>query len=212
MLLLCGVLSSCGGGQKLEIKDGFAVVTPVKANEAQATFAGGCFWAMQECMVELEGVNKVISGYAGGRTNNPSYDQVLSKTTGHAESVLIYYDPAVISFEQLVGAFFNAHDPTQVDRQGPDVGSDYRSIAFYRSVGEEQVIRKLISAVNNSEAYQHPVATEIVSFEKFYPAEAEHQDYYRRNEWDFYIKNISKPKVMKMRKAVPELLKSEYKD
>lgn len=212
-LLFCSIaamLFSCKEGQKLESKDGYAVIPAVRKGEEVATFAGGCFWAMQECMIELKGVNKVISGYSGGTTKNPSYEDVLTKATGHAESVQVYYDPKVISYEQLAKAFFHAHDATQVNGQGPDLGSDYRSIAFYRSDNEYKVLQNTIQGLNASP--DKPIATELVPFEVFYPGESHHQDYFKRNSWDPYIRNVSRPKVLKLRKSMPELIKSEYKD
>ncbi len=203
-------LAACDRGQQLESKNGFAVLPKPKSGESVATFAGGCYWAMQECMLELKGVHQVISGYAGGTTVHPTYEEVLTGKTGHAESVQIYYDPKVIDYEKLTAAFFNAHDPKQVNRQGPDVGTDYRSIAFYRSKEEEIVIRGLISKLDSLNGYQSPVATEVTAFEVFYPAETGHQDYYRRNPWDFYIRNVSRPKVLKLRKTMPELIRTEY--
>ena len=205
-------LVSCTGKsvQHLESKEGFAVLSKPAKNEALATFSGGCFWAMQECMIELKGVNKVISGYAGGTTENPTYESVLTKKTGHAESVQVYYDPSVITFEQLANAFFYAHDPTQIDRQGPDVGSDYRSIAFYRSPEEYKILRKVSDQVDSSHQYSSIVVTELTAFTIFYPAEAEHQDYYPKNPWSPYIRNVSKPKVLKLRKSFPDLIKPVY--
>lgn len=208
--LIAAMLFSCKEGQKLESKDGYAVVPALRKGEEVATFAGGCFWAMQECMIELKGVNKVISGYSGGTTKNPSYEDVLTKTTGHAESVQVYYDPKVISYEQLAKAFFHAHDATQVNGQGPDLGSDYRSIAFYRSDNEYKVLQNTIKSLNVGP--DKPIATELVPFEVFYPGESHHQDYFKRNSWDPYIRNVSRPKVLKLRKSMPELIKSEYQD
>jgi peptide-methionine (S)-S-oxide reductase len=209
-LFIVLLLAACSGGQKFESKNGFAVAPALKKGEALATYAGGCFWAMQECMIELKGVHAVISGYAGGSAENPSYAEVVTGMTGHAESVLVYYDPKVISFEKITDAFFHAHDPTQVDRQGPDVGTDYRSIAFYRSPAERAVIEKAIRRLDSINGYANPVATEVSPFKVFYPAEMSHQDYYKRNPWDFYIRNVSKPKVLKLRKTMPELIKPEY--
>lgn len=206
------LLTACSGGQKLEGKNGFAVLPAPSKGEAVATYAGGCFWAMQECMIELKGVHKVISGYAGGTTADPTYEEVLTRRTGHAESVQVYYDPERISFEQLTAAFFNSHDPKQVDRQGPDVGSDYRSIAFYRSKEEQATIQNAIAKLDSLNGYRIPVATEVLPFAAFYAAEMEHQDYYQRKPWDFYIRNVSKPKVLKLRKTMPELIKAEYTD
>jgi peptide-methionine (S)-S-oxide reductase len=209
-LLTVLLLAGCTEGQHLESRDGFAVVPRPAKGEALATFAGGCFWAMQECMVELKGVHKVISGYAGGSKVRPSYEEVLTGTTGHAESVLVFYDPKVISFEKLTAAFFSSHDPRQVDRQGPDVGTDYRSIVFYRSKKEREVVEKLIYVLDSVNGYHIPVATEVTAFKDFYPAETDHQDYYKRNPWDFYIRNVSAPKVRKLRKAMPDWIKPEY--
>ncbi|WP_214225586.1 peptide-methionine (S)-S-oxide reductase MsrA [Pedobacter sp. B4-66] len=211
-ILLTTFFCACNDVQKLETKDGFAVITDAKKGEAVATYAGGCFWAMQECMLELKGVNKVISGYSGGTKANPNYDEVLSKTTGHAESVQVYYDPKIISFEKLTEAFFNSHDPTQENGQGPDLGSDYRSIAFYRTHSERIIIQNLISKIDSVNGYNRPVVTEVVPFKIIYPAETEHQDYYRKNSWDQYIRNVSRKKVLKLRKTMPYLIKSEYKD
>ncbi len=209
-MVISMILFSCSGGQDLESKNGFAVISKAKPEEALATYAGGCFWAMQECMIELKGVHKVISGYSGGATPNPTYDQVLSKKTGHAESVQVYYDPKKISFEQLSRAFFAAHDPTQFDRQGPDVGSDYRSIAFYRNDRERKILHQLVEERLSKNDFTKPIATEILPFKVIYPAETEHQDYYPKNSWDEYIRNVSKPKVLKMRKEIPDLIKPEY--
>jgi peptide-methionine (S)-S-oxide reductase len=207
---LITLLLSCSGGQQLDSKDGFAIIPAAKKGERIATFAGGCFWATQECMVELKGVHKVISGYSGGSKANPTYAEMLSKTTGHAEAVQVYYDPQLISFEQLTAAFFAAHDPTQLNRQGPDIGSDYRSIAFFRSADEYNTIRKLIRKIDSSGVYKEPVVTEVLPYEMIYGAEMDHQDYYKKNAWDPYIRNVSKLKVMKLRKEIPELIKNEY--
>lgn len=211
-ILAIAALPSCNGSktQNLESKDGIAVLPIKKTNENVADFAGGCFWAMQECMIELKGVRMVVSGYAGGKSKDPSYESVLTKNTGHAESVQVYYDPSVISFEKLVKAFFYAHDPTQTDRQGPDVGNDYRSIAFYRAPEEYRAIRRVMDSIDRSQHYPSAIVTELMPFEVFYPAETEHQDYYVKNPWSPYIRNVSKPKVIKLRNSLPALIKSEY--
>ena len=197
-------------GQHIASENGYAVLPHLKQGEAVATFAGGCFWAMQESMIQLKGVNTVISGYAGGTTANPTYDEVLSKNTGHAESVQVYYNPEQISFEQLLQAFFLAHDPTQLNRQGSDIGSDYRSIAFYRNPGELKAIVKTINQLESKKHARHSIVTELESFQVFYPAESAHQDYYENNSWDPYIRNVSKPKVMHVRKELPNLIKQTY--
>src|SRR4051812_23625388 len=148
LLLLFGC--SAGPTQHFASKGGRAVLPALKPGEQVADFAGGCFWSMQECMLELKGVHTVISGFAGGLTKNPDYDSVLAKDTGHAESVQVYYDPKVISFEKLTEAFFYAHDPTQIDGQGPDLGSDYRSIAFYHNKQEYDTILRVINKVSRT--------------------------------------------------------------
>lgn len=210
-LLLCVLLLSCAGSdlQDIEELDGFAVLPATQADEQVATFAGGCFWAMQECMIQLKGVKKVISGYAGGSTVNPTYEGVLTGHTGHAEAVQVYYDPNVISFEQLTNAFFQAHDPTQLNRQGPDVGSDYRSIAFYRNQPEYKSLLRVRKTLDSS-VFKNQIVTELMPIDKFYPAEMEHQDYYKRHTWAPYIRRVSTPKVKKLQQSLPEMIKSEY--
>jgi len=188
-------------------------VTPLpkpNAEEQVATFGGGCFWSMSEAMLELKGVNKVISGYAGGTTKNPTYDQVASKTTGHAECSQVYYDPKVISFAAIARAFFFAHDPTELNRQGPDEGTEYRSIAFYRTPEEKNIIVGLIREINRSKHYPKAIVTQVVPFTTFYPAENYHQGYYRLNPSSTYIMQVSKPKVMKFRKVMHAELKLEF--
>lgn len=211
LLMISLLFVSCSDRkQQIASNNGFAVLPMRKSNEAVATFAGGCFWAMQESMVQLKGVNTVISGYAGGTTLNPTYEDVLSKNTGHAESVQVYYNPEVISYAQLLHAFFFAHDPTELNRQGPDVGNDYRSIAFYRSPEERKTIAKVIAEMQTAKYYPDSFVTELEPFQIFYPAESSHQDYYERNLWDPYIRSVSKPKVMHVRKELPQLIKNEY--
>lgn len=196
--------------QHLESVNGFAVISQPAANEKLATFAGGCFWATQEAMLELKGVHKVISGYAGGTMENPTYADVQTQNTGYAEAVQVYYDPSIISFETLCKAFFYAHDPTQIDRQGADIGPEYRSIAFFRSPEEYRTISQLIHQLEAHDFKGQTIATEILPFQVIYPAETEHQDYYPQNLWDPYIRKVSMPKVMKLRDKMPEFIKAAY--
>jgi peptide-methionine (S)-S-oxide reductase len=211
-IIMLALLTGCSSAPipKFASKGGIAVLPAVKPGEQVADFAGGCFWSMQECMLELKGVHTVISGYAGGLTKNPDYDAVLAKNTGHAESVQVYYDPKIISFEKLTEAFFYAHDPTQINGQGPDEGSDYRSIAFYHNKAEYDTILSVINKVSRTGHYSDPIVTEVLAIKAFYPAEAEHQGYYARNPWSVYIRSVSRPKVLKLRKAMPDLIKPEY--
>lgn len=203
ILLYCG----CAGAQN----SGFATVPQPKPGEAVATFGGGCFWSMSEAMSELKGVNKVISGYAGGTTKNPTYDDVCTRETGHAEVVQIYYDPKVISYQTLVHGFFFAHDPTELNRQGPDVGTDYRSILFYRNEQEKAVIQDEIKKINASKHYGDAIVTQVVPFKVFYAAENYHQGYYRLHLGENpYLSSVSQPKVEKFRKVMKAELKPEF--
>ena len=173
---------------------------PVK-NEAVATFAEGCFWHTEIVFQSLTGVRDGVSGYAGGNDPSPDYEKVSTGTTKHAESVNVYYDPAKISFETLVAAFFASHDPTQVGHQGPDVGPQYRSIAFYRNVQEKRIIENAIAAINRSGRYQKKLATEVLPLVKFYPAEAYHQEYIARHPENVYVNNVSIPDYLKFRQG-----------
>jgi len=203
------LFAGCANGQSTGGND-FAKLPKPAAGEQVATFGGGCFWSMSEAMSELKGVNKVVSGYAGGATKNPTYEDVSSRTTGHAECVQIYYDPKVISYAVLANAFFFAHNPTELNRQGPDEGTDYRSIAFYRTPEEKEILVSTIKKVNESKHYPDPIVTQVVPFKAFYPAEKYHQGYYRLNGDNPYIASVSTPKVMKFRKAEKALLKPEF--
>jgi peptide-methionine (S)-S-oxide reductase len=204
------LINGCANGPAGSPTDRFATVPKPVAGEAVATFGGGCFWSMSEALSELKGVNKVVSGYAGGTTKNPGYHEVGSQTTGHAEAAQVYYNPKVISFATLAAAFFSAHDPTTVNRQGPDQGTDYRSIAFYRNDAEMKILIATIKKVNTSKHYPGPVVTQVVPFEAFYPAEQYHQNYYRQNMNNPYIASVSQPKVLKFRKAMKAELKPEF--
>jgi peptide-methionine (S)-S-oxide reductase len=206
ILLFAGVASAqTVGGSK-----DFTPLPKPAPGEKVATFGGGCFWSMSEAMSELKGVNRVISGYAGGTIKNPTYDQVASLTTEHAECSQVYYDPKVISFQTIARAFFSAHDPTELNRQGPDVGTDYRSIAFYRTPEEKNIIMGLIKEINKSKHYPKAIVTQVVPFTVFFPAENYHQGYYRLNPGSTYIMQVSKPKVIKFRKAMQAELKPEF--
>ncbi len=201
------IFFGCANGQN---RSDFAVAPQAKQGESIATFGGGCFWSMSEAMSELKGVNKVISGYAGGALKNPTYEDVSSRETGHAEVVQIYYDPKVISYEKLVESFFFAHDPTELNRQGPDVGTDYRSIAFFRTPEERTALLNMIKKVNATKHYTSPIVTQVVPFSAFYPAEKYHQGYYRLHGDNPYIYSVSQPKVIKFRKAMKAELRPEF--
>jgi peptide-methionine (S)-S-oxide reductase len=207
-LVMLFSIMACGNQQREQEK---AELTPAKQTEKTATFAGGCFWSIQEGFTELKGVSKATSGYSGGLTKDPTYEEVSRERTGHAEAVQVIYDPAVISFSQLVEAFFYMHDPTQLNRQGPDIGTSYRSIAFYRTEEEQKQIAQVMLKFNRAQFQSKPIVTEVKAFEAFYPAELYHQNYYRLHPNDAYIENVCGPKLVKFRKALPHLLKDEFK-
>ena len=175
---------------------------------AQATFAGGCFWAQEEAFEQIKGVKQVVSGYAGGTVPNPTYEQVAGQETGHTEAVEIYYDPKIISYQQLADIFFTAsHDPTQLNRQGPDSGPEYRSVAFYRTPEEKKVLETTIQRVSKAKQYDSPIVTQVVPLTKFWPAEGYHQGYYRLHPENPYLTSVSAHKVEHVQQAFPKLLK-----
>lgn len=172
-----------------------------------AYFASGCFWCVEAVFESVKGVKEAVSGYAGGNTDDPTYQKIGTGTTGHAEAVKVYYDPKIVSFETLVKVFYGSHDPTTVNGQSPDFGSQYRSIIFYTTDSEKMMAQKFKNNLDNSGTYKEPIATEIVQLKKFYNAEEYHQDYERRNPNNPYVRNVSVPRLKKFQKAYPELLK-----
>ncbi len=187
----------------------FATLPAPKPGEAVATFGGGCFWAMEEVFEEINGVREAVSGYAGGTLPNPTYEQVSTDETGHAEAVQVYYDPTVISYDQLLDVFFVGHDGTQLNKQGPDVGRHYRSVAFYRTPAEKASIEAAIGRETASGHHVDPIVTTIEPIQAFYPAENYHQGYCKIHPDELYIRSVSLPKVEKMRKAMAGKLKSD---
>lgn len=186
-----------------------ATLPALRAGEAVATFAAGCFWCTEAQFESLQGVREVVSGYAGGELENPTYEQVGSGQTGHAEAIQVYYDPKVVSFETLVKAFFVAHDATSLNRQGPDVGTQYRSIAFYRTPEEKAAIDAIIGQENGSGHYSRPIVTQVTPFTVFYPAEVYHQGYYYTHPNELYVSSVSTPKVEKFRERMADKLKKQ---
>lgn len=173
----------------------------------QATLAGGCFWCLEAAFLELRGVERVESGYAGGHLPNPTYEQVCAGTTGHAEVVQVTFDPAVLAYRDLLQIFFTIHDPTTLNRQGADAGTQYRSAIFYHSPSQEAEARRVIGEVEASGAWKGKVVTEVAPLAAFYPAEEYHRDYYRRNPNQGYCQIAIAPKVAKLRKQHFESLK-----
>lgn len=175
-----------------------------------ATFGGGCFWCLEAVFDRLQGVEAVTSGYAGGHVESPSYRQVCAGTTGHAEVVRVEYDPETIDFRTLLTVFFATHDPTTPDRQGADVGPQYRSIILYESDEQRDVAERVITELEEDDVFGAPVVTEVEPLEVFYPAEPEHHDYYRRNPDQGYCRVVIDPKVAKLRASFAGRLKPGY--
>ncbi|MES2147631.1 MAG: peptide-methionine (S)-S-oxide reductase MsrA [Pseudomonadota bacterium] len=184
-----------------------AGAAPAAATTETAVLAGGCFWGMETVFEHVKGVTDVVSGYAGGQAGSATYDAVSSERTGHAEAVRISFDPARISYARLLQIYFTvAHDPTQINRQGPDSGPSYRSAIFPQSPAQDQAARRFIANLTASRAYKKPVATRIEQG-KFYPAEAYHQDYARKNPYNPYILVNDRPKVAALKARYPQLFK-----
>ena len=172
-----------------------------------ATFGSGCFWCSEAIFERVKGVHKVISGYAGGTTENPSYEQVCTGKTGHAEVCQILFDPSVVSFTDLLKIFWKTHDPTTLNRQGADEGTQYRSVIFYHSDEQKKITQHYKVELDNSGAWENPIVTEISPFTKFYPAEAYHQNYFANNPTQGYCSFVIAPKVEKFEKVFKEKLK-----
>ena len=203
-------LFSCGNGNtqtvtKSEIANAEPVQVPLENGKARAYFASGCFWCVEAIYESIKGVDESISGYSGGHTKNPTYDSSNTGTTGHAEAVEVIYDPEVVEFATLVRVFFGSQNPTQVNGQGPDIGSQYRSIVFYQNPEEKAIIEKIKADV--AKKYDKPIAAEILPFQKFWVAEDYHQDYERLNPNNPYIQNVSIPRLKRFKQKFPEILK-----
>jgi peptide-methionine (S)-S-oxide reductase len=177
----------------------------------KATFAGGCFWCTEAIFKRLKGVESVTPGYSGGSVDNPTYEQVSTGETGHAEAVHIEFDPKVISYEQLLDVFFHLHDPTTKNRQGNDVGSQYRSAIFYHGDEQRKVAEETINNLESSDTPKDPIVTEVVPFEKFYSAEDYHVNYFEIHKNAAYCRLVIDPKVTKLYKEYGTKVKEEYK-
>jgi len=174
----------------------------------KATLAGGCFWCLEAVFELVQGVTGVKSGYAGGTTSNPTYDQVCSGMTGHAEVVQVTFDPSVISFDQILDVFFTIHDPTTLNKQGNDVGTQYRSAIFYHTPEQKAAAEKKIKELTDAKLWSHPIVTQIEPISVFYPAESYHQEYFARNPYAGYCQVVVAPKVAKARKHFISMLKA----
>ena len=172
-----------------------------------ATLGGGCFWCVEAVFADLRGVVSVESGYSGGRRPNPTYEQVCTGTTGHAEVVQVTFDPQQVSYADLLKIFLTTHDPTTLNRQGPDVGTQYRSVIFYHSPEQKQIAEDVIRSIGEQKLYDKPIVTQVEPFDTFYKAEDYHQNYFANNSFQPYCSAIIAPKVAKFRKQYTEMLK-----
>ena len=176
-------------------------------NLQKATFGSGCFWCTEAIFDRLNGVIEVESGYSGGKADNPTYEEVCTGTTGHAEVTQITYDPAIISFDELLEVFWKTHDPTTLNRQGNDVGTQYRSVIFYHNEEQKNLAEKYKDKLNKSGAWEKPIVTEITAYKNFFSAEKYHQDYYENNPNQGYCSFVIAPKVEKFEKVFKDKLK-----
>jgi len=210
-LVTLATLFSCAQKQKekKDISKNMTTNTNVSVNTATdtATFGNGCFWCTEAIFQQLEGVVSVTSGYSGGHVNNPTYKEVCNGTTGHAEVLQVVYDPAKITFDELLEVFWQTHDPTTLNRQGNDVGPQYRSVVFYHNDEQKEKSEKYKAELDKSGAFNNPIVTEISPFSKFYAAENYHQDYYNQNGAQPYCNIVIRPKVEKFRKVFKSKLK-----
>lgn len=182
--------------------------TAVSKSLEVATLAGGCFWCTEAVFDQLKGVVKVESGYSGGNVPNPSYEDVCTGDTGHAETIQVTFDPSIISYADLLRIFFTTHDPTTKDRQGADVGTQYRSSVFYHNPEQERVAKQVIHEFEDGKVWKRPIVTEVVPFDEFYKAEDYHQGYYARNARQGYCRVVIEPKIAKLREHYRERLKA----
>lgn len=213
--LVCaaGLLTGCGSqpalGESAQAESTAPITKDTKPMDdmAQATFGGGCFWCTEAVFLEMKGVEKVTSGYSGGEIKNPTYEQICTGTTGHAEVIHIQFNPEEVSFEELLEVFFKTHDPTTLNRQGADFGTQYRSVVFYHSKEQKEAAEAIIKELNAADAYDDPIVTEVTEFDILYPAEQYHQNYYARNSGQGYCQAVVRPKVEKFRKVFADKVK-----
>lgn len=206
------LITSCSAKEKTETQEKAeeSINTKVAQRLDTAYFASGCFWCTEAVFERVKGVKDVVSGYSGGEIKDPTYRQVSAGLTDHAEAVRVAYDPSVISYKELVYIFFGSHDPTQLNRQGPDIGKQYRSAIFYTSESEKSIAEEVMAELNKKK-YNGEIVTKLTPFSAFYVAEDYHQDYYEHHPNQPYIVSVSKPKVEKFMKEFKDKLKEKYK-
>ena len=208
-LVLSLIFSSCTAKEKPFVKEEFKEPVKVKVKEGMevATFAGGCFWCTEAVFLEIKGVEKVVSGYIGGKTLNPTYKDICTGETGHAEAIQITFNPNEVAYEDLLEVFFGTHDPTTLNRQGADVGTQYRSEIFYHSEAQKTKAENYIQLLEKEKLYNKKIVTKVSSATVFYPAEDYHQNYYNQNSSQGYCQMVIAPKLEKLRKYYKSKLK-----
>jgi len=206
IICMIGLLAIIPSGLKSSILQN-TNMTMKDTGSKTAVFAGGCFWCTEAIFEELKGVQKVVSGYSGGKVANPTYEQVCTGQTGHAECTQITYDPALVTFAELLEVFWMTHDPTTLNRQGADSGTQYRSAIFYTDEDQKQVAIAYKAKLEKEKIWNDPIVTEITKFEKFYPAENYHQEYYQNNPNQGYCRIVITPKIEKFKKIFASKLK-----
>ncbi len=208
-LVLSLIFSSCTAKEKPVVKEEFKEPVKVKVKEGMevATFAGGCFWCTEAVFLEIKGVEKVVSGYIGGKTVNPTYKDICTGETGHAEAIQITFNPNEVAYEDLLEIFFGTHDPTTLNRQGADVGTQYRSEIFYHSEAQKTKAENYIQLLEKEKLYDKKIVTKVSSATKFYLAEDYHQNYYNQNSSQGYCQMVIAPKLEKLRKYYKSKLK-----
>ena len=198
-------VASAPAGKEVEAGDDDG--RPMNAEREVATLGGGCFWCLEAAFEQMQGVEKVVSGYAGGFVERPTYEAVCAGTTGHAEVVQVTFDPRVVTYRELLQVFFTIHDPTTRDRQGADVGTQYRSIVLTHSPAQREAVEGIVRELTDAKVFEDPIVTELEPLREFFPAEAYHQGYYRRNPAQGYCRAVIAPKLAKLRKAWAPKLK-----
>lgn len=209
VLTLIAFTSCASGG---DVKQEETAIDPALAAKLDtAIFASGCFWCTEAVFERVKGVEDVVSGYSGGTKPNPTYEEVGAGRTDYAEAVRVLYNPEVVTYEELVEMFFASHDPTQLNRQGPDIGKQYRSAIFYKTDTQQEIAKKVMSQLDKSGKYKTPIVTEVTKFTTFYEAEGYHQNYYELHPNQPYVASVSRPKVEKFMKEYKDKLKDKYK-
>ncbi len=210
ILFLLFFQMSCTSNNSQAVKLDTSAAQTDLSKYSKAYFASGCFWCVEAIYESVNGVAESISGYAGGHTKNPTYESSNTGTTGHAEAVEIYYDPEVVSFSDLVDVFFASGDPTTLNRQGPDRGSQYRSILFYQNEEEQKIIADKIAQLTADKVFANPIITEVQKFEKFWIGEDYHQDYEKKHPNHGYIQAVSIPRLKRFQEKMPHLIKEGH--